>query len=287
MQAKALPSAVGESNNSGYFRIAGHSVPTTVELYCDDQMRMHDCRLMAVASIIIVAAGLWTQMRGQSTLGAAPPRKSDTFAATENGRSIRVQQGELPASNFQIIGVDLTRDQDVLDQAARILGRVRTTATGDASTFQETACYRSADRDDPTVLLVGKGEVDCSFKLTSSDPLRNQRANCMPSAKISSLLATGSGLRLGDTPDQVIALLGQPTRRSRNTTLGRTVLVYDFETTKITAPRDLAKIREEHPGMSEHDIEANFGSYGLEESIQATFERDSLTDLLVDWSAQY
>jgi hypothetical protein len=250
-------------------------------------MRVYSGRPMVFASIVLVAAGLWTRMRGQANSGVAPPRKSDSFAVTENGRKVRVQRGELPAGNFQIAGIDLASDLDVLHQAASILGRVGTTATGNASTFEETACYRSVDRNDPTVLLFSRGEVDYSFKLTSGDAVRNQKAHCFPLARISRLLATGSGLRLGETPEQVIALLGLPTRRSGNATLGRPVLVYDLETSKKTTPRDLARFRQQNPGMSEHDLEVNFGSYSLEESVRATFERGSLVALWVDWSAQY
>jgi hypothetical protein len=226
-------------------------------------------------------------MRGQSNLGVAPPRKSDTFAVTENGQRLRVQAGELSPGNFRIAGIDLAREQDALDQAARVLGTVETKATGDASNFEETACYWSADSDDPTVLLLGKGEVDYFFNLMSRDTVRNQTQYCLPSLKISRSLSTGSGLRLGETPDQVIAILGLPTRRSRNTTLGAMVLAYDFETTKKTAPLDLARFRQKNPDMSEHDLEANFGSYSLGESIKATFERGTLSELWVDWTAQY
>jgi hypothetical protein len=226
-------------------------------------------------------------MHAQANSGVAPPRESDTFAETETGQKIRIQRGELPAGNFQIAGVDLARDEDVLHQAARILGRVGTTATGDASTFEETACYRSADRNDPTVLLFGKGEVDYSFRLTLNDAVRIQSAKCLRSPKISRYSVTGSGLRLRDTPEQVLALLGPPTRRLENKVLQRMVLVYDFETTKKTTSRELARFRRENPGMSKYDIEKNFGSYSLEESIRATFERGSLAELWVDWSAQY
>lgn len=244
-------------------------------------MRIQAGRPIAAVSIVLIVAGLWVTVRGQ----VAPPKKSDAFAVTENGRHIRVQQGELPTGNFQIAGVNLARDQDVLEQAARILGRAKTTATGDASTFQKTACYRSADADDPTVLLFSNGEVDYSFELTSNHALAN-KARCLPSPKIIRSLATGSGLRLGETPAHVIALLGLPTRRTRNNALDRTVLVYDFETKKKTAPRDFVKMREKHPDMTEHDLDVNFGSYSLEETMQATFESGSLLDLRVDWSAQ-
>ena len=223
----------------------------------------------------------------QSSEFQQAPRKSDTFAVTESGQKVRVQRGELPAGSFQIAGVDLASNQDVLDQAARILGHVATSRTGDASDSEETACYRSARRDDPTVLLFGKGEVDYSFELTSRGALRKKTGRCLPSVKVSRSMATVSGLRLGETPDQVIAHLGLPTRRVHEKRLGRTVLFYDFDTTKKTSPRDLARFRRQNPGTSEYEFEENFGSYNLAESIRATFERGSLTGLWVDWSAQY
>jgi hypothetical protein len=246
-----------------------------------------DGRTAAVALVLLSGVGFRGPVRGQANSGVAPPRKGDTFAVNDDGRKIRMQHGELPSANFQIADVDLAGHEGVLDQAARILGRVSTKATGDASTALETACYRSADRGDSTILQFGRGEVQYSFELTSGGTTRNQRFPCLPSVKISRQLATASGLRLGETPDQAIAVLGLPTRRSSNATLGRMVLAYQFETMKKTAPRDLAEIRKQHPEMSEQEFVAGYSLYNLEESIHATFVRGILTDLAVDRLAVY
>jgi hypothetical protein len=97
-------------------------------------------------------------------------------------------------------------------------------------------------------------------------------------------------LHLGQTQEQIIAILGLPTSHSRNLQNHRDDLTYSLEVKKKTTPRELAqrfKLEQQHnPGFSMNDIQEEWKSYGLEVYIHAVFINDALTNLTVSWSAQ-
>lgn len=84
-----------------------------------------------------------------------------------------------------------------------------------------------------------------------------------------------SGLHLGMTPAQVIAILGKPSRQRENE------LLYSFLVTKETSPQDLKQARERNPQMSEEDFKANYGSYDLGTGVLPKFKDSKLTYLAV------
>lgn len=135
----------------------------------------------------------------QNPSGIAPQRKSDTFASSDSGWKVRVHKGELAKGNFQIAGVDLAREEDVLTQAAHALGKTPTVSSGDASTGDRRACYRSPVPSDRTRLFVGEGEVDFYFILAAGSEGWKPDQPCLKSSKVTRQLATSSGLRLGET----------------------------------------------------------------------------------------
>lgn len=215
----------------------------------------------------------------------APSQKSDSYAEDENGHKFRVQHGELAPTNFQIAGVDLAREGEILDQAARILGPVTTRATGDASTGDERACYRPTDKTDKTRLYFHRGEVSPWFVLSLGTPASETLDVCRPSSRVTKDIATSSGLHLGQTEERVIAILGLPTRSSHSAKTGRDLIVYEYQTQKKNSPSYLAWARKTDPGKSEQYYLNDYGFYSLWESIKATFANQALTELEVDWSA--
>lgn len=200
---------------------------------------------------------------GQDKPAVAPADESDSFATTESGKKTRIQHREIAESNFRIAGIDLAENEQAIDQAARILGKIATVATGDAADYDEEACYRSANANDSTYLLFGRGEVDTSFTLSSNSSVWKSRTACRRSSKITHHISTESGLHLGQTPDQVIAVLGLPTTRRQNVQTHRDEMTYELETNKKTASCE---------------------SLYLSVTIHATFVQSHLTKLKVDWS---
>ena len=243
-----------------------------------------DSRTIASMTFLLCFS-LGSMTRGQGPTAVAPPSKTDTFAEGESGHKIRVQSGELAKGNFQIAGIHLAAYKEALDQAADILCKTATHASGDASTALEEACYQSSDRNDSTLLIIQRGEVSPSFVLAADRSYWKWSIPCRRSTKVTRQISTASGLRLGLTQEQVIAVLGRPTSRIQNHGLHRNSISYDFEMRRRTSQTWLMRSRREHPEMSERELEQNYGHYDLWESINAEFENDSLVTLVVNWSA--
>jgi hypothetical protein len=231
------------------------------------------------------------RVKGQEKPQVAPPAKSDSYAKDENGRKFRVQHREVAGTNFQIAGVDLTANEEVLTQAARIFGKVETLATGDASTFMERACYRSANEKDGTRIIFERDEVSPSFVLSSEISSWKWKTPCKRSPKISQILGTASGLHLGQTEEQVIAILGLPTRRSRNVKNGRDALVYELDVKRKMTPEEVAPFLKDelklHPDLDQREYIREYGFYDLSEFIRAMFVDGKLTNLAIRWSEMY
>jgi hypothetical protein len=237
----------------------------------------------AVLCLLIVSPYVF----GQSSQGLAPHKKSDTFAVDENNKKIRVQHGELAATNFQIAGVNLASQGNLLDIAARVLGKVSTSASGDAASYDEQACYRSARANDTTHLIFGKGEVNEYFVLTSSGSVKKKNAICLRSGRVTRDSATGAGLKLGMSEEDLISRLGLPTFRSSSVEKKREELRYEFETRKRTdlkeAARWLKDALEKDPSLNVKMFHEDNDFYDLFESIHAQFIDSKLVQLRVSY----
>jgi len=238
----------------------------------------------------MVVAGPAFRLSGQEKPQVAPPAKSDSYGEDEHGRKLRIQHREVSGTNFQIAGVDLAKSEEVLSQAARVLGKVTTVGSGDGAYSNREACYRSAEQNDSTYLIFGRGEVDSSFTLSSDSSAWKWKTPCKRSPWVTRSLATASGIHLGQTQEQVIAILGLPTRRSRNIQNGRDNLIYSLEANKKTDPRELARRLQQalktNPDLNKYIFHRDNDSYVLVVDIHATFLTDALTNLTVSWSAQ-
>jgi hypothetical protein len=230
------------------------------------------------------------RLYGQDKPQVAPPSKSDSFATDDSGKKTRVQHREVAGTNFQIAGVDLTADGDFRTQVTNVLGKTQTVGSGDGAYGLDEACYRSARVNDSTHLIFGQGEVDQSFILSSDGSAWKWKTPCKPSPKISRDIATASGLHLGQTQEQLIAILGLPTRRSQNVKNGRDDLEYSLEAHKRMSARELAPLlKNELKEYSKQELREwiqNHGYYDLEVYIHAKFMNDSLIYLEVSWSKQ-
>jgi hypothetical protein len=245
----------------------------------------------AVVSLCMVVAIPIVQLYGQDKLQVAPPDKSDTFERDENGKKFRVQHHEIAKTNFQIAGVDLAAKEEVLTQSARTLGRVETVATGDGAAFLERACYRPTEENDSTRLIFIRGEVSPFFILSSENSAWRWKTPCRRSTKITRSVATASGLHLGQTQEQVIAIIGLPTRFSRNMKNGGVYLIYEHEVKKKMSSSELAPyLRDaliQYPNLDQETWIKNYGYYSLWESIHAKFINNAMTNIEVWWSETY
>ena len=224
---------------------------------------------------------------GQSRVQVAPAAKSDSFAQEETGESVRIQQREIPATNFRIAGIDLAATEDPFDQVTRVLGPTPDQASGDDD-FRDEVCYNSSAPHDTTHLIVGEGYVEFFFLLSADSSAWAWKVPCKPSPKITRDLGTSSGLHLGQTQQQVIAILGLPSGHEQNLKTGMDEMMYNLEADKKLSPQDMQpSLQDALKHNSKLDqrawLEKN-SSYIVWVSIDAKFKNDHLTSLKILWT---
>jgi hypothetical protein len=215
----------------------------------------------------------------------APPSKTDTFATTDSGKKIRLQNREIAGTNFQIAGVDLSAKGEVLEHAAKSLGKIGMVVIDGASAAngQEQVCYQAASSGDTTHLFFARGEVDFSYILASDGRGWSKGSPCLRTEKVNREIATVSGIHLGLTQDQVVAILGLPTRRSANT------MYYDLETKKPNDPQYIAEmVKQEHqenPNYNLKMLHDDAAFYDLGVTVKASFTDGALTRFEMAYTA--
>lgn len=192
---------------------------------------------------------------------------------TSDPDDVETQQRELAKSNFQVLEIYLS--DAMFSRAVARLGEATIVERGDASTGRRQVCYVSPGAQSKVHLVLEQGEVEYGFYLFSGGPTWEGEDRCVISKSISMHLGTASGLRLGQTPAQVIAILGKPTQKRNGE------LVYSFSVRKKRSPEYLKEAREHNPDMSEKDFQEMYGSYSLNAGIRAKFVKAKLTYLAV------
>jgi hypothetical protein len=226
------------------------------------------------SSIVILLVGLFAS--------AAPPHSqssvrigddSDWWSTNRNvsTETLLSLRKEIAPSNFEILGVVL--DDDVLKHAAKVFGPATTVQRGDAATGREQACYSSLGKGSKVHLVFEQDEIGSSFYLFSGGADWNGSENCVASNRVAPPLHTGSGLHLGETPAQVISVLGRPSQAAKDE------FIYSYMGSKETSPQDLAEARKRNPNMSDADFRDEYGHYNLSLEIRARFEHSKLVFL--------
>ncbi len=150
---------------------------------------------------------------------AAPPQNTDSdwWSLTrrlDSNEGIKTQEREIAPSNFRIAGVDV--DDDFFRHAAETLGKASVISRGDAATFRAQACYVFEKGANRVYLIFEQGEVNNPFYLFSDGPPWEGSEECAPADVSFSRLLTGSGVRLGQTPSELIKVFGRPSLRGKN-----------------------------------------------------------------------
>lgn len=246
-----------------------------------------DVGLVAPSAAVVMVAFL--AIFGLSASGPAmqtSPRvslrdNSDWWSGSRNlesGKDIRTQERELASSNFRFIGIDL--NEDMFAQAAAKLGPTTIIQRGDASTGRAQACY-VPDEDAKVHLILEQSEVAFTLYLFSDGRPWNGSDQCAHSHLISLSLSTASGLHLGQTPSEVISILGEPSNRSKNE------LIYSVHVKKKASEGNLKKLRQQNPEMSDEDFHKAYDFYDLGAAVHAKFTDSKLTFLEVSKAETY
>jgi hypothetical protein len=246
-------------------------------------------RLRFIAPIL---AFLGLCLLGHSGVQATPQEKLPTplhdnsdwwsgLRTVESDDDFKPDAREFPAVTFRVLGIPLGQKQ--FKKAAAVLGAVEHVERGDAATGREQACYVSSGAGEKIYLIFEQGELEFSFYLFAGGPPWYGSDRCAPSRRVRRAMGTDVGLRLGQTPQQVIAILGKPTKRERNT------LIYSFLVEKPLSPRDLAwqYAHSGEPKMSKEQFKKEYGNYDLSEYVEARFAAGKLNYLTVSKAESY
>lgn len=188
--------------------------------------------------------------------------------------------GQEPAtSNFRILGIKV--GDDMFNEAWAKLGKAQRVDRGDASSGRSQICYESVQGRPKIRLVFESGEVTDFFYLFADGPDWNGSDLCSKSNLLTENLSVASGLRLGQSSDQVRAILGKPSVESRQR------IIYSIQLEKETLASDFAKLRRQHPELSEDDLRRNYASYTVSAYIEARFAKSKLNYLAVSKSETY
>jgi len=227
---------------------------------------------VGVLFLLVGVPGIGSQTQSAVVLGDTSDWWSMTRTHNDNDTDGRnVQHREIADTNFQIAGVDL---HDIT--FAKVyweLGKTPSVQRGDASTWREQACYMSLSAEHPTYLIFERGEVNASFYLFSETVPWSGNSRCTRSDKILETVGTASGLHLGQTAEQVVGILGQPSERLQNE------LVYAVEVNRKTDADALTRARKQHPELTEEQFRQDYATYDLTVLIRAKFAHSKMVYL--------
>jgi hypothetical protein len=212
---------------------------------------------------------------------ASHPRlndNSDEWSLTVNSddfKNVKIQKRDLADVNFQILGISL--NDYLFNQVFQIMGKTNLVERGDAYNARQQACFVSAQPGPKVYLIFERGGINSVFYLFSEGPVWHGQESCVPTPLVGPAIAVASGLRLGESPSEVTAILGSPNvRRDQE-------LIYFVYAQRKTPARLLKMLHEEHPNLNAHAYEI----LNIQAQIRATFVDSKLTSLTVARAAAY
>jgi transglutaminase-like putative cysteine protease len=201
------------------------------------------------------------------------------------GPTLKAEPRSFAPANFEITGlrfheaVRFSFDDPLADVQAK-LGPARAAERGDAATARTQICYKSQELPD-TFLIFELGEIDLSFYIFESGAEWNGMDRCVGSPLVTPGLATASGLRLGITPAQLVAILGSPTFENPSR------IVYAGGSRRKTPAETLRALRRQNATMTESEFQENFAEFDSSVYIEARFAGRKLVYLAVSGSDTY
>ena len=120
-------------------------------------------------------------------------------------------KSQIDPKNFQVLGFTLGSNE--VEELEAKLGRAEVTHASEHAITQR--CYVSSEPDRTTVVFEDWVGTLVGFRIESVGA--DSKLGCVTTSLISANLITGSGLLLGLNKDQVIAILGKPTKMSDET----------------------------------------------------------------------
>lgn len=204
--------------------------------------------------------------------------RQEELPVPQRREPIRFQNREPSESNFQVAGLALGATWDFAEIRSK-LGKATEVERGDAASGRNQICYVSPSGE--VHLIYELGEVDAVLYLFLHGAKWNGSQLCAVSEAVSANISPASGLRLGLQPQQVRSILGNPSIATPSK------LVYYFSYKERTPPEALARLRQNHPDMSDAEFTKNFEYADSESYIEARFASGKLNYLAISKSETY
>ncbi|MGD0095023.1 MAG: hypothetical protein ABSB60_00915 [Terracidiphilus sp.] len=210
---------------------------------------------------------------------------SDWWSITRSGdagpggklqaKAENIQDREIPPGNFTIVGIDIRNG--ALAEGQRELGDATVIDRATSGAARGQRCYVS-ESGEKVYLIVEEGEFNSAFYLFSETPPWKGKEYCARSNKISKNLATDSGLRLGQSVEEVTTILGAPSENRG------TELMYLLKVNRPTPPAELFKLRTQTAALSDQEFQDKFGLTATTAVIRAKFSHSKLDYLAISVS---
>lgn len=244
-------------------------------------------RCLSVGSAFLVSAVVVGLLAAETADPQSAPRghtrdNSDWWSYTgrfEADDETISQHREVPASNFQILGVKL--NDETFSNAMIKVGKATVIERGDAAKGRSQVCYMSSANEEKIYLVFERGEVNDAFYVFRGGPDWNGSNLCLDSSLITEKLSTASGLRLGQTSAQVKSILGKPSLQSKER------LVYSLGVQKRTSAENTQNMKRRNPQLTDEELHRNYDFYSLGVYIEARFATDKLVYLGISKTESY
>jgi hypothetical protein len=230
---------------------------------------------MARASGLAAVIALGSGAQALFSQGLAPQHLDDNSDWWSTANAVPAAQGATPQKrnisdkNFEVMSVAL--GEDMFSQAGTEFGSVRPVIRGETSNFREQACYAFPAH---VFLIFEHTEVGDSFYLFTGAAQWKGEDACVPVARPPSSVATGSGLHIGQTPEQVVAILGPPGERTPEQ------LFYVLGSKRPATAEDVAALGKQHPPQGDTKPPKTV-EFDVTVTIVAKFARGELNYLAV------
>lgn len=182
---------------------------------------------------------------------------------------------DIDSKNFQIAGVTLGYLD--FEKVQSTLGKATVVERGDASSGREQICYVSEGGSNKTYLIFEGSEGEQgTFYLFDSGADWNGSGYCAKSKGVAENLSTISGLRLGITRAQFVAILGEP-----DDVVGDR-LFYSRAVDRKASPEQFERSRREYPEkVSDELAHKMFDFLPVEIEIEGRFNNSKTNYLAV------
>jgi hypothetical protein len=194
------------------------------------------------------------------------------YAMGSSLEGVTPQHRTIALESLAIAGVTLT--EQMPGQIDSTFGKAAWVTRGEDSSERHQACYISAEDGAPTYLIFEDGiESNTSFYLFRGGPAWKGGDLCVRSTAVTGSLATPSGIHLGQSMDQVIAILGAPSKQTD------TELRYILDQRVKLSDKQLNAIRTAAPAVVQSDFDkwaADHPTFEFLELLTARFDDNGL-----------